>query len=193
MMTNFNKRIFTPERLAEMLTGLAQELPRIWEFLQWKNVDRRLFEELFLVVTSVNQCRYCAWVHTDGAASAGLGRDQINALLHGDVEAAHENVPALSYALHYAWTDQKPDPKETRKLYEEYGEAKARDILLALKIIFFANFSGNTGDAFLSRLKGNPAKDSSALFEAIFFALSALPLGSIAAFTSEGENPLIGV
>jgi len=46
-------------------------------------------------------------------------------------------------------------------------------------MIFFGNLSGNTFDAFLSRLKGKKAINSNVIFEALFFIINApfmLPL-----------------
>jgi len=46
-------------------------------------------------------------------------------------------------------------------------------------MIFFGNLIGNTFDAFLSRLKGNKAQNSNAVFEFFFFMANApfmLPL-----------------
>jgi len=40
-------------------------------------------------------------------------------------------------------------------------------------MIFFGNLLGNTFDAFLSRVRGVPAENSSLLFEVIFFFFTA--------------------
>lgn len=42
-----------------------------------------------------------------------------------------------------------------------------------IRLIFFGNLYGNTWDAVLSRFKGTPAKNSSALFELAFFLLNS--------------------
>ena len=67
----------------------------------------------------------------------------------------------------------------TARLVEKYGEQTAEDIILMIRMIWFGNLSGNTFDAFLSRLKGRKASHSSLLFELVFFIVSApflLPL-----------------
>jgi hypothetical protein len=56
-----------------------------------------------------------------------------------------------------------------------YGDDLSKDILALVREIQFANLSGNTFDAFLSRLKGDPAVDSSLIFE-VFFFLVSLPI-----------------
>ncbi len=48
----------------------------------------------------------------------------------------------------------------------------AEHINLIIRMIYYGNLSGNTFDAFISRLKGKKAPNSNALFEAIFFILS---------------------
>ena len=99
--------------------------------------------------------------------------------LQFQADAAEDEVPALLYAQHYAETDRNPDPEMVEKLTAYYGEEKAQQIQLVIRMITFGNLSGNTFDAFLSRLKGVKAQNSSALFEFFFFLFSApalLPL-----------------
>ncbi len=45
----------------------------------------------------------------------------------------------------------------------------ARDIMLLIRIIFFGSLLGNTFDAFPTRLRGQKAKGSSAVFELLFY------------------------
>ena len=61
----------------------------------------------------------------------------------------------------------------TDKLFEFYGDNTANHIIIFIRMIFFGNLQGNTFDAFLSRLKGNKAKNSNVIFETIFFIINA--------------------
>jgi hypothetical protein len=87
--------------------------------------------------------------------------------------ASPDEAPALVYAQHYAETDRNPDPEMTQKLVEFYGEETASHILIFIRLIYFGNLAGNTWDAVISRIRGDPAGNSSRIFEA-FFAFAAM-------------------
>jgi hypothetical protein len=61
----------------------------------------------------------------------------------------------------------------TRKLEEFYGEETASHILVFIRLIYFGNLAGNTWDAVISRIRGDPAESSSRIFET-FFAFAAM-------------------
>jgi hypothetical protein len=62
------------------------------------------------------------------------------------------------------------------RLLAHFSETTTRHILLIIRIIYFGNLSGNTWDAILSRLRGNPAPHSSILFEGFFFLLTGIAM-----------------
>lgn len=128
-----------------------------------------------LVVTAVNSCPYCAWFHAKKALLAGLPKEQINSMLslQFTVHPDDYETVALLYAQHFAETNRQPDESMTKKLFEYYGKKTAQHIILAIRLIYFGNLSGNTFDAFLSRLKGKPAENSNVIFEFLFFLISA--------------------
>ena len=127
-------------------------------------------------------------LHTDRCLATGISKEQVEALLQGDIKDTEED--ALKFALHYAETDQPPHLSEVETLKAVYGEEKARDITTALKLIFFGNLTGNTFDAFLSRLKGKPAQESSILFEFFVFIIGIIPGFFLLIFTKKGRNTL---
>ena len=181
MKSNFKKRIFTPEILIKDTTSLVINLQSILDTITSERISRVFGEKIMLAVTSVNQCRYCTWLHSDLALSAGADKDQISMILGQQFEeVSQEELPALSYAFHVAETNRNPSIKMTSELYHTYGAEKAKDIENYIQLIYFGNLSGNTFDAFLSRLKGYEVEDSNAFFEAFFALVSALPLGLIA-------------
>ncbi len=69
------------------------------------------------------------------------------------------------------------------KLFEFYGVKTASHIILIIRMIFFGNLSGNTFDAFISRLQGNKAPNSNIIFEFIFFIINAPILLPVIPFT----------
>lgn len=115
-----------------------------------------------LAVTNVNQCRYCNFGHTRAALAAGVSNADIRNLALGEFDKLPEDeIVALIFAQHYAETGGDPDPEAWSKLQDTYGEDTARDIRVYIRMITIGNLSGNTFDALISRLKFNPAPDSS--------------------------------
>lgn len=131
--------------------------------------------KIMLVTTAVNGCVYCAWYHAKLTVRSGVARDEVKNLLklQFDTDATGFETMGLLYAQHYAETSRKPDKEMTKKLFAFYGKETAEDIILYIRAIYFGNLSGNTYDAFLSRLKGAKAKNSNLVFEFIFFLFSA--------------------
>ncbi|MHB9028092.1 MAG: carboxymuconolactone decarboxylase family protein [Candidatus Latescibacterota bacterium] len=109
-------------------------------------------ERLLLAVTSVNECRYCAWFHSRAALRSGVEAGEITALLGGEFGRAPETEhPALRYAIHWAERDAQPDPEVRGELFQIYGSARAEAIEISLRMIRMGNLMGNTWDAILSR------------------------------------------
>jgi AhpD family alkylhydroperoxidase len=169
-----NKRIFSPESLLRHLREVVIHAAGLPSAFRNQTVDPAFRERILLAVTSVNQCRYCAWMHTDLALSAGMSREEVSALLGQKAEQVPElELTAVRYAVHYAESNARPGKDKTQELYETYGDATAAAIENYIRLIFFANLSGNTFDAFISRLRGKADPESSAIFEAVFASLSA--------------------
>ncbi len=174
MNNGFDRRIFTAKLLIKDTLFLLAHLPTIRSTMHDDVISRAFMEKVMIVVTAVNGCIYCEWFHAKAAISSGLTEDEIkNTLnLQFQADASAFELPALLYAQHYAETNRQPDPAMRQRLVECYGDQTAEHIQMIIRMIYFGNLSGNTFDAFISRLRGNQAPNSSALFEAIFFVLS---------------------
>ena len=138
-----------------------------------RHVTGSFLEKIKLAVTAVNECRYCMAIHRDLARADGVSEALIKSILG---KSAGELVPdsektAIEYAYHYAETAQNPDQRMTDGLCSFYGKDAAGEILLHIRTIYFANLSANTVDAFLSRLKGRAAPESSLIFELLLFLM----------------------
>ncbi|MTT51777.1 hypothetical protein F1529_04675 [Alcanivorax sp. VBW004] len=145
-------------------------------------------EKLMLVVTSVLECRYCNWMHSELAIRFGVEPSDIESLLSGDysVVSEYERI-AVVYALNYSKTDGQASTTELLSSF--YPKEVAEDIVWLVKFVFLTNKLGNTYDAFLARLRGQGPKDSSLLVEAAV-VLTMTPLyGSVAMLTRKGRNP----
>lgn len=194
MKGKFGKRVFSPTSLIEVLTDIVRAAPTMPGTFTSGRVPPAFRERILLAVTSVNQCRYCQWAHTDLAVANGISAEQIGALLGSSTQSVpEEERVALLYALHYAETNRQPAAAERRKLFDTYGADVAHDIENWIHLIFFSNLSGNTFDSFLSRLRGEPNPEGNAVFEAMFAVFSAPVLLSIAAATQNSVNPLMSM
>jgi AhpD family alkylhydroperoxidase len=179
MQKTFTRKIYTFPLFRKDLGFFLRNLPEIRRTM--RTLDHTLIEKIMTVVTAVNGCPYCAWFHAHQAAASGISTEEIQNMLNlqFQADAAEDEIPALLYAQNYAETNRKPDPEVTANLIQHYGSEKARQIQVVIRMIFFGNLSGNTFDAFLSRLKGVKAEDSSPVFEFFFFLFTApfmLPL-----------------
>ena len=194
MKNEFKKRVFSPATLVQLTIDILKSASSIRDTLQSSRIAPAFRERLWLTVTSVNQCRYCQWMHSDLASANGVSKEQIGALLGSAIQAVpDEEQLALSYALHYAESNRQPSAIEKKRLIEKYGQALAQDIENWMLIIFFSNLSGNTFDSFLSRLRGEPAPGGNIAFEALFAILSAPVLLTVAAATKNSVNPLMSM
>jgi AhpD family alkylhydroperoxidase len=174
MKQGFDRRIFTARALLGDFGFLFGHTPQIIGAFRDKRISRATIEKIMTVTTAVNGCRYCSWFHARRAVESGISEEEVRNLLGLQFRTDGEgfDVMALLYAQHFAETDERPDPEMTKKLIDCYGEGMADHIILFIRMISFGNLLGNTWDAFLSRLKGDPAENSSLMFELSFFMLS---------------------
>lgn len=174
MTQNFTKKIYTIRLLFKDLGFLLLNLPKIISAMKNKKIGKVFMEKIMTVVTAVNGCRYCEWFHAKQAASCGISEEEIKNMLNLQFNASASDfeILGLLYAQHYAETNRNPDEEMTEKLYDFYGAETANHIILMIRMIFFGNLSGNTFDAFLSRLKGDKAKNSNVVFEFFFFLIN---------------------
>jgi len=175
MKQKFKRRIFTAGTLSRDMGFLFSKMPQMIGLARNEKISRAFLEKIMTVVTAVNGCVYCAWFHAKQAVASGISDDEVKNMLnlqfHAD--ASDSELIALLYAQHYAETNRDPDKEMTDKLFDYYGVTTANHIILIIRMIFFGNLLGNTFDAFLSRLQGNPAENSNVIFETIFFILAA--------------------
>src|SRR4051794_26177948 len=99
-------------------------------------VSPALRERLMLVVTSVNQCRYCAVFHSRAAQLSGIMPSEIGLLLGGEFQhAAESELSALVYARSWAEAAGAPDRSLAAQLMVRYGSDLAAGIELVLRAI----------------------------------------------------------
>jgi AhpD family alkylhydroperoxidase len=180
----FSKVIYSPKLFFEDIKFLLCNLSRLWEVSRGVRISRTMAEKIILAVTSVNQCVYCARFHSWLAASQGVDPEEIKSILAMDIKQSVDDceLTALLFAQHYAEKKRQPEAAAVENLVQKYGRDKANDILLIIRFIYFGNLSGNTYDAFKSRLRGKPAKNGNVILEiliSIFFLLLVIPVQNI--------------
>jgi len=177
----FKKRIFSLQTFSADTAVIIRRLPDSINARRKKRISHAFAERLRLATTSVNGCLYCSYGHTRIAMRAGIAREEIDQLLKGEIgkDVDEFEAPGLLFAQHFAETQGHPEPLMLARLSDIYGTEHARDILTYVREIQFGNLSGNTFEAFLSRLQGNAAPGSNPAFEAIFFILSLPVLGPL--------------
>ncbi len=177
----FTRKILTPALLVRDLGHLLWHLPSLLGALRDPRIPAVFREKLMTVVTAVNGCAFCAWFHARLALASGMSEQEVRQLLDLQFQAdpSADETPGLLYAQHFAETDRAPDPQLAEQLQSHYGPRSAQHIRVLTRAITFSNLAGNTFDAFLSRLRGASAPQSSLLFELLFFLVVApfyLPL-----------------
>lgn len=174
MENTFTKRVYSFSLLVTDTLYLIRNFARFNSGLRNRQIGKPFMEKIMLVVTAINGCRYCAWFHAKQAASSGISDSEIKNMLdlQFGTDASEHEMPALLYAQHYTETNRHPDKEMVDNLFSFYGEKTAKHVQVFIRMIYSANLAGNTFDAFLSRLKGEKAEDSNALFEFVFFVIN---------------------
>lgn len=177
----FKKRIFTPSTLATDAAAIIRALPESIAVRYRRAITHAFAEKLRLATTAVNGCVYCSYVHAGLSLKADIAREEIDRLLSREIGSTVDpfEAPGLLFAQHYADTRGRPEPEMLAALDAAYGPEVARDILVYVREIQFGNLSGNTFEAFLSRMRGDPAPGSSPVFEGLFFLLSLPFIGPL--------------
>lgn len=153
-MDEFKRRIYGgPGAVLGDLRALLARRHALRASMRGEHLDAAFRERLMLVVTGVNRCRYCSYVHAREALSEGIPPEQIEALATGTFEGCppHE-VPALLYAQHWTETDGVPNPQVRERVLQRYGEERLESIETVLRMMRMANLLGNTVDYLLYRV-----------------------------------------
>jgi hypothetical protein len=186
----FRKRTYT---VAHLLRDVSYLLPKAPDLLAiWRGrLDPVVREQVMVAVAEVNRCRYCAFVHTEWqrqvertqAGSAGeppaLGTEAEQAQLATEFGAARAAVEFEgSVAL---------DPR-----FDGLGERERDDVETVARAMTVANRVGNTVDALLARLRGDPVEGSRLANElaiALLFAGAAPWVAALLAYWRR-QDPL---
>ncbi len=177
-MEYFTKRILNLSNWIKYFIQFILYLPRIGIIKISKRISHSLQEKILLSTTSVNKCILCARFASEMAFKEGVNQEEILSILNMDLNKNNkcnkDDIIALLFAQNYAETNGKPNKDIKEHLYNYYGKNKADDIVVLTKKSHFFNLSGNTYSAFISRLKGQKAKNSNILFEIVFVIINSI-------------------
>jgi len=174
MKPGYTKRIFTAGSFCSNLGFLLWHAPKIIGVFTGKHHPEHLIEKILIVTDAVNGCMYCSWLDAKLAIKSGVSEEEISNMmkLQFHTDASRSELNALLFAQHFAETNRNPDPEMTAKLFDYYGKETANNIILAIRTVSFGNLYFNTWGAVISRFRGNPARNSSVIFEMVYFLLN---------------------
>lgn len=180
-ITRFDKRTFTLPLLGASLAAALRSAPTLLKALAQPATSPALREKVMLAVTSVNDCRYCEWVHTGLALQNGVDPAELQHFLDRATfgELQEREAVAVLFGKHFADTRRRPTGEAEAALAQRWNATERAEIMAYIHAIYFANLSGNSTDAWLARLRGIEVKDGHPLAEAIAALLSAPVLAAI--------------
>ena len=183
--SRFRKRTYSLGELGRHVAVLASRR-RDLAAIYGGRVDPALREEINLAVAQVNGCKYCAYVHTQWAQLEGVSDEDLARLENLDPEDFdRDKWLALTYAQSLADANFAPQSELAEELTSRSGSQVRDDVELVARSMTVANLLGNTLDAFVARVRGNPNPDGRCLDEAVIasamvatapVAIIALPL-----------------
>ena len=175
MPKTFAKRTFTMPLLLRSLGAALLYMPIRWIALVRPAISRGLREEVFLGVTSVNDCRWCTWLHSGFALMHGVKLDELNSLLGAGYlgKVDEREATAILFAQHFADTLRHPTTEAQLSLARQFTKYQRLEIMAWIHFIFFTNLCGNSADAWLARFRGWKIEDGHPFPEAIAGLIAA--------------------
>jgi AhpD family alkylhydroperoxidase len=139
------KRRYThPAQVTRDAWHIARRFWLIPDALLGGSISHAFRERMMMVITTVNQCAACSYVHTRAALLSGVTRDELEIILSGSVEGFDEHqTPALLFVQCWADNDGQADIEMRRKLVDHYGERTADCIEIVAHTIRIGNLTGN--------------------------------------------------
>ena len=156
-LSKMAKRTLDIDNLFKLLAAVLASSPVLLAALFRPKTSAALREKVMLGVTSVTDCRYCAWGHGHWAMAHGVSLEEVNQILGQQTEALQARAPAeaaaILFAQHYAEHMEQFDPAAIAQLRTHYSDAQVTEILAYVRTITLGGLIGNTLDALLDRLR----------------------------------------
>lgn len=191
MAMKANKRIFTTGEFYYIVCEAIKGMKDMRKAKRNGLINKELQNHIMLVVTEVNGCALCSYVHTKDALEMGMQDADIQAILSGSIDHLDpkESV-ALFFAQHYAESKGQYSQTAWERVINTYGLEKAKGILGVIKVIMMGNAYGIAYGTLKDRLKGNPDKRSSLHRElgVIFSIIVFLPIAFVKSIFSKQQD-----
>jgi AhpD family alkylhydroperoxidase len=147
------RRYTSPEQVARDAWQITRRFWLIPAALLGGNVSHAFRERIMMVITAVNQCAACSYVHSRAALLSGVTEEELEIILSGSVESSDEcEIQGLLFAQHWAENDGRADVEMRRKLVEYYGERTTDCIEVVAHAIRMGNLTGNSIEHWRGRL-----------------------------------------
>lgn len=174
MKINAERKLFSIREIYFIVYDGIRSVPHMSKARRKKVFGHECIERIMLAVTEVNGCDICSYAHTKMALQAGMSNEEIQNMLSGVMsDVPSDELQAIMFAQHYADSRGKPAREAWDRIVETYGLTKSYGILGAIRMIMMGNAYGIPWSSFVNRLRGNPDKRSTLLYES-----SVLILGS---------------
>ena len=150
------KRMLTRQNLLRTIGDVVVSAPALLPALVRPKTSHALREKIMLAVSSVNECGYCQWGHSQLASVQGVSLEEINEILgFQSLEAATSSeAAAILFAQSCAENGGRVDADAIAILRTHYSEAQVAEILAYVRAITLGNLTGNTVDAVVDRIRG---------------------------------------
>ena len=139
-----------------------------------------LREEIMVAVSRANGCTICNFTHHEFAQQAGVSLERLRQLEQADYSQYEPRRKlAIDYAVARSLADfGSIDADLQRRFSDAYSVQEQYDIDFVSRFITIMNLSCNKLEAFVSRLKGEPARNSSIFGELVLsgIAMSIIPV-----------------
>lgn len=166
MSDKYYKNIYSHKEFYNSLLLLFKSIKPLKLNKEAQHVSPQFKERIMLAVTEVNGCEACSYAHTKFALEEGMDKDEIKAILSGDLaNIPDEEIPAIMFAQHYADEKGAYSPEAWQRLVAEYGEEKAEVILAMIRVMMSGNIYGMSISALKDRFKGKPSGKTSLFYE----------------------------
>lgn len=184
--TSFRKRIYSLSsmaREARVLAGRGRAARTAW---RPDRVEPLLREQMMFAVAMVNGCTFCAYVHNASALSEGADREQLAELVGLDpTTSTDDRLIAVAWAQSRASANLGPAAEWLdEEMRARYTPEQLTDFDTIVRFMTLNNIAGNTAEALIRRLRGNPVAGSGVAAEIVIgggYLLGSLPTAVITA------------
>ena len=132
-------------KVGNVQKAMAQRPEALKNFLAFyasvgRSLDRKLYEQIYIRVSMINNCHYCLQHHIASSKRVGLTAEDWNALKVGDYARFDEKAQiALTYAEKLTRTSSKITDSDVAALKKHFSDAEIVDLHLLVGLSNLTN------------------------------------------------------